>query len=78
AKSALDATQAGFEVGTRNIIDVLNSQQQLFQAKSAYSQARHSYIINQLLLKQSAGKLGIDDLKAVNALLTTPTATPAS
>ena len=69
AKSALDATQAGFEVGTRNIIDVLNSQQQLFMARSAYSQARHAYVMNQLLLKQSAGSLGIDDLKSVNALL---------
>lgn len=69
AKSALDATQAGFEVGTRNIIDVLNSQQQLFQARSAYSQARHNFIINKLLLKQSAGTIDVNDLKAVNALL---------
>lgn len=69
AKSALDATQAGFEVGTRNIIDVLNSQQQLFQARSAYSLARHNFIINKLLLKQSAGTIDIKDLKAVNALL---------
>ncbi len=69
AKSALDATQAGFEVGSRNIIDVLNSQQQLFQARSAYSQARHNFIINKLLLKQSAGTVNYDDLKAVNALL---------
>lgn len=69
AKSALDATQAGFEVGTRNIIDVLNSQQQLFQARSNYSQARHNFIINKLLLKQSAGTIDINDLKAVNALL---------
>lgn len=76
AKSALDATQAGFEVGTRNIIDVLNSQQQLFQARSAYSQSRHAYIMNQLLLKQSAGSLAIDDLKAVNALLVATTITP--
>jgi outer membrane protein len=74
AQSALDATQAGFEVGTRNIIDVLNSQQQLFQSRSAYSQARHNYILNQLLLKQSAGSISVDDLKAVNALLVADTA----
>lgn len=72
AKSALDATQAGFEVGSRNIIDVLNSQQQLFQARSAYSQARHNFIMNKLLLKQSAGTINFDDLKAVNALLVAP------
>lgn len=69
AKSALDATQAGYEVGTRNIIDVLNVQQQLFQARSAYSQARHNFIMNKLLLKQSAGTIDYQDLQAVNALL---------
>ncbi|MDN5924839.1 MAG: TolC family outer membrane protein [Xanthomonadales bacterium] len=69
AKSALDATQAGFEVGTRNIIDVLNSQQQLFQARNNYSLARHNFIINKLLLKQSAGSIDVKDLQAVNALL---------
>lgn len=72
ARSALDATQAGFEVGSRNIIDVLNVQQQLFRARSAYSQARHAFIINKLLLKQSAGTIGFDDLAAVNALLERP------
>ncbi|HET6632141.1 MAG TPA: TolC family outer membrane protein [Rhodanobacteraceae bacterium] len=69
AQSALEATQAGFQVGTRNIIDVLTGQQQLFQAQSAYSQARHNFIINKLALKQSAGTIDIADLKAVNALL---------
>lgn len=72
AKSALDATQAGFEVGSRNIIDVLNGQQQLFQARSAYSLARHNFIINKLLLRQSSGDIDYDDLKAVNALLVAP------
>lgn len=69
AQSALDATQAGFEVGTRNIVDVLNSQQQLFQARSAYSRARHQFVLNKLLLEQSAGSIDIHDLEAVNALL---------
>ncbi len=69
ANSALEATQAGYEVGTRNIIDVLNVQQQLFQARSAYSEARHQFILNKLLLKQSAGTISYDDLVAVNNLL---------
>ncbi len=72
AKSALDATQAGFEVGSRNIIDVLNGQQQLFQARSAYSQARHNFVLNKLLLRQSSGDIDYDDLQAVNALLVPP------
>lgn len=69
AQKALQATQAGFEVGTRTIVDVLISQQNLFQAQSNYSQARHAFVINQLTLKNSAGTLDIKDLEAANALL---------
>jgi outer membrane protein len=69
ANSALEATQAGFEVGTRTIVDVLLSQRQLYQAQRDLSQARHSFVLNQLLLRQSAGNVGPNDLKEVNALL---------
>ena len=69
AQSSLDATQAGFEVGTRTIIDVLLSQQTLFQNQSAYSQARHTFVLSGLQLKQSAGTIGVKDIEAVNALL---------
>ena len=37
AESALEATQAGFEVGTRTIVDVLIAQQRYFQAQRASS-----------------------------------------
>ena len=69
AQSSLDATQAGFEVGTRTIVDVLLAQQTLFQAQSAYSQARHAFVLSGLQLKQSAGTIGVKDIEAVNALL---------
>ncbi|MDY1549176.1 TolC family outer membrane protein [Luteibacter sahnii] len=69
AQSARDATQAGFEVGTRTIVDVLLSQQNLTQALSNYSQSRHQFILNKLLLKQSAGTVDIKDMEAINALL---------
>lgn len=69
AQSSLDATQAGYEVGTRTIVDVLLSQQQLLQAQSAYSNARHNFVLGSLFLKQSAGVIDIHDLEAVNALL---------
>jgi len=69
AQSSLDATQAGFEVGTRTIVYVLLSQQQLFQAQSQYSQARHQFVLSGLQLKQAAGVVGAKDLEAVNALL---------
>ncbi len=67
--SALDATQAGFQVGTRTIVDVLLAQQNLTNARQQYSQSRHQFILNKLLLEQDAGGLDVDDLKAINALL---------
>ncbi|MEO7199949.1 MAG: TolC family outer membrane protein [Dokdonella sp.] len=69
AQSSLDATQAGYDVGTRTIVDVLLSQQQLLQAQSSYSSARHAFVLNGLLLKQAAGIIEVKDLEAVNALL---------
>lgn len=69
AQSALEATEAGFKVGTRTIVDVLISQQKLISAQQAYSQARHQFVINQLLLKQAAGTITVKDLAAVNDLL---------
>jgi outer membrane protein len=68
-KSALKATEAGFKVGTRTIVDVLIGQQNLTNAQQSYSQARHQFVLNRLLLKQAAGTLDVKDLKAVNALL---------
>ncbi|QWT20064.1 TolC family outer membrane protein [Bacillus sp. NP157] len=69
AESARDATQAGFEVGTRTIVDVLIAQQNLTSALSDYSQSRHQFVLDKLLLKQSAGTVDVKDLEAVNSLL---------
>ncbi len=69
AQSAVDATQAGFEVGTKTILDVLTSQTTLLNAQSAYSQARHNFVLSGLQLKQAAGVMAPKDLDAVNALL---------
>jgi outer membrane protein len=69
AQSSVEATQAGYEVGTRTIVDVLISQQTLLQAQSSYSQARHAFVIDGLLLKQAAGVIEVKDLQLINALL---------
>src|SRR6185312_2699351 len=55
AQKALDATRAGFEVGTQTMVNVLLAIQTLTQAESTYSQSRHQLVLNRLLLKQSAG-----------------------
>lgn len=69
AQSSLDATQAGYEVGTRTIVDVLISQRQLLSAQSSYSLARHRFVLNGLRLKTAAGTIEVSDLEAVNTLL---------
>lgn len=69
ARSALEATQAGFEVGTRTIVDVLLSEQRFYQAQRDYSQARHEFILNRLRLEQAAGVLDAEDLERINELL---------
>lgn len=69
AQKAVDATKAGFQVGTQIILDVLTSIQTLTSAQSTYSTARHQLVLNRLLLKQSSGTIGYDDMEYVNSLL---------
>ena len=57
AQAAYEAGEAGLEVGTRTIVDVLIAQQQLFLAKREYARSRHAYLVNLLRLRQAAGIL---------------------
>ncbi len=66
SRSALEATQAGYEVGTRNLVDVLLAQQTLFQAQRNYSNTLYDYIINTLRLKEAAGNLSVQDVVELN------------
>jgi len=69
AESALKATEAGFEVGTRTIVDVLISTRNLFDARRNLTKARYDYILAVLSLKQAAGTLTEADLDIVNRSL---------
>lgn len=69
--SALEATQAGYEVGTRDLVDVLVAQRALFEAQSNYSDALFTYILNSLRLKEVAGILGEKDLTEIDRWLDT-------
>ena len=69
AQSALDATSAGFDVGTRTMLDVLIQQRNLYQVKRDYAKTRYDYNMNSRTLKQSTGNLSRDDLEMVNRLL---------
>ncbi len=69
AESALEATRTGYEVGTRNIVDVLNAERALWGARRDYDAARYNYVINQLRLKRVAGSLVVKDLQELNGWL---------
>jgi outer membrane protein len=77
-QSALDATEAGYDVGTRNIVDVLNAQNLVFAAERDYANSRYDYIINTLRLKETAGTLSTDDIKRLDSFLQVPAAPTAS
>lgn len=77
AQSALEATQAGYEVGTRTISDVLDATQQLYSAKQSLSAARFNYILSRLQLLYTQGTLSLDEIEAVNrGLKRTATSAP--
>ena len=71
AESALKATEAGFEVGTRTIVDVLISTQNLYNAKRNLADVRYRYVVSTLRLKQATGTLSREDLVGINQGLNT-------
>ncbi len=70
ARVALQATEAGYEVGTRTTVDVLDARRRLFEAETNYARSRYDYLINVLRLKGAAGVLDPNEVAAVNAKLT--------
>jgi outer membrane protein len=70
AQAAYEAGEAGLEVGTRTIVDVLIAQQQLYSAQREYARARHAFLVNTLRLRQAAGVLELSDVQNVNRSLT--------
>ncbi len=78
SKSALDATQAGYEVGTRNVVDVLNAQNTLFAAERDYANTRYDFILSLLLLKEQAGLLSPQDVYNLDSFLVPPPAPTAT
>jgi outer membrane protein len=68
-RTALRATEAGFEVGTQTTVDVLTAQRNLSTAETSYSRSRYDYIMNVLALKQAAGNLTVTDVEQVDGWL---------
>jgi outer membrane protein len=70
AKIALQATEAGYEVGTRTTVDVLDGRRRLFEAETNYARSRYDYLINVLRLKLAAGALDPIQVAQLNSQLT--------
>lgn len=67
--SSLEGMEASYKVGTETLVDVLNQQQKVFQAQTQYATDRYSFVNSILSLKQSAGTLSFDDMRAINSWL---------
>jgi outer membrane protein len=70
ARSRLDATAIGHEVGARTTLDLLNAQADLFRALRELQQAKYQVLLDRLTLAKAAGELSEEDLRAANANLT--------
>jgi outer membrane protein len=68
-EKAYEAAQAGFDVGTRDIVDVLDAQRELLRARRDHARSRYDYLLDTLRLKQAAGILEESDLVEINAWL---------
>jgi len=78
SQTALQATEAGYAVGTRTAVDVLNARRTLVQAQTDYSGSRYDYIISIIQLRLAAGNLDRAQLEQINAWLSVsaPTSPP--
>jgi len=69
SESALQASEAGYEVGARTMIEVLAEQRNLYRAKRDYARSHYDYLVNGVKLKQAASSLAEDDLQRINQYL---------
>lgn len=75
--TALKATEAGYEVGTRTAVDVLQGRRLLVQAETNYLRSRYDYLLNAIRLKLAAGNLEEKDIGEINSWLTVPASAPS-
>jgi len=68
-RSSVKGTEEGYKVGTQTMLNVLQAEQNLYQALQTYSNDRYAYILSLINLKESAGTLSINDVKAINQWL---------
>ena len=67
--SALEATKAGYDVGTRNLVELLDAQSNLYNAQNTYEQYRYNFVLKQLSLLEATGDLTEDKIKELDKWL---------
>ncbi|RBO82292.1 TolC family outer membrane protein [Marinomonas aquiplantarum] len=67
--SALEATKAGYDVGTRNLVELLDAQSNLYDAQNTYEQYRYNFVLKQLSLLEATGDLTEDKIKQLDKWL---------
>jgi outer membrane protein len=76
---AMEATDAGYAVGTKNAVDVLTARQLLVAAQTSYAQAKYAYLTDYVALWEAAGVLDRSKIDLINSWLAEPaTAPPAA
>ena len=75
SQTALTATEAGYEVGTRTAVDVLNARRTLVQAQTDYSGSRYDFIVSIIQLRLAAGNLDRAQLEQINSWLSVSAST---
>lgn len=78
SQSSLDATQAGYEVGTRNVVDVLNAQNSLFTSQRDFANSRYDYVLNMMRLQEQAGLLSPEDVFKLDSFMVPASAPTAN
>jgi outer membrane protein len=69
AQTAYESNRTGQEVGVRTNLDVLNTQQNVFQTRRDLAQAYFNYLLGVLRLKSAVGALDEADLEDINRRL---------
>ena len=69
SESALEATRTGYEVGTRNIVDVLQAEQRYVLSRFDFADSRYTYVLDVLRLKQAAGTLTGEDVEELDGYI---------
>lgn len=67
--SSLEGMEESYKVGTETLVNVLNQQQKVFEARTNFAADRYAFVNNVLALKQAAGTLSFDDLRIINSWL---------